>query len=1020
MQVNASPESLGRNEKSIWEYYNEMAAVEDNIREVEWRDLADTILVFVCMNTLYDIELLTWLQDGLFAAFLSAFLVFTIPRLQPNSTDIALDALVHISQQLSNSTTPAYVPSEFAVSPSIAVVNILFFLSLALVLIDAFLAMLVKSWIQEFDRGWRKYTVAHLRAQEREWRLQALERWKLVELVALLPILIQTSLLFFCIGLIVLLFPIHLVSAIAFSLAPVAGLSFYIFTTYVSTLDIYAPFSSPVSRGFTILINALQTWFPLVIQNSQSIISAISPHTSHPEEHHIATNSPTVSLPGSNEVTHPSLHQGEKGIEKKEAVIPSRGRVHPQTYVDILERLVMTTAEAVENIPIFLDLLNQPVNDPTLRPSNIRKWKQLLHTTLRLLGDPSTFSDSVARIIARNVLFCYDGGTADCRLSQTLKYCFDHMSSGQMGKHKPLNSLFAHFLGSYSGSVPIAPITVSSTIAYLEPSHAADVELLWIVNIVHRLMFWTQLIDQSHVCYQSIEFFAAVLTYVSSSEQSRRSQVPLTAAVIYAMHSIKSALDKGHINSIQGPYILQGNIVSTSESMSMTLHQVDALDLWSDNCVELASTLLQPHTHWLGFSANDVWKFQLALIAALYIDSTKQAGHASTTFARLLGLTNIPNITEDTWEWADAYNQTQLAGYWYMALFQEPLYQKNAPFQDVGYVIMETIQHLSEPRLSALHLLDISAKHLCATASSSSILFKFGYLELTCTLPSGAITHNAHEPFDPWILFHLDTLFPKSSVLHLEELEKLEWADTPEQVHIAKARLALYDSLKREEYIETKQLSPGSQVLKLFLWSTNYAVCTGAFKMCLNLVAMGRPTADGDAHHAEVLNPETMKYEWIEHLIQVLFGHPDDGDVRSWEFLAEHLIPKWTMLPSSWCSGFAFAFLFSNVPPNSVHELPAYQCLAEALRGGIRHRQIDQLQWFLLFLANLLELVKLRFTWDQLVSFENWLAHLPEILGNHDAHAQMENILATRRQQLVGETLRFFAELPMVHSGTEE
>ena len=53
-QADDIPESLGKNEKSIWEHYNEMAAVEDNIREVEWRDLADTILVFVCLSTLYD------------------------------------------------------------------------------------------------------------------------------------------------------------------------------------------------------------------------------------------------------------------------------------------------------------------------------------------------------------------------------------------------------------------------------------------------------------------------------------------------------------------------------------------------------------------------------------------------------------------------------------------------------------------------------------------------------------------------------------------------------------------------------------------------------------------------------------------------------------------------------------------------------------------------------------------------------------------------------------------------------
>ena len=46
-KIDVLPESLG-NEKSIWEYYNEMAAVVDDI-EVEWRDLADTVLIFVCM-----------------------------------------------------------------------------------------------------------------------------------------------------------------------------------------------------------------------------------------------------------------------------------------------------------------------------------------------------------------------------------------------------------------------------------------------------------------------------------------------------------------------------------------------------------------------------------------------------------------------------------------------------------------------------------------------------------------------------------------------------------------------------------------------------------------------------------------------------------------------------------------------------------------------------------------------------------------------------------------------------------
>ena len=53
-KANGPPESLGKNEKSIWEHYNEMAAVEDYIRGDEWRDLADTVLVFVCLSTISD------------------------------------------------------------------------------------------------------------------------------------------------------------------------------------------------------------------------------------------------------------------------------------------------------------------------------------------------------------------------------------------------------------------------------------------------------------------------------------------------------------------------------------------------------------------------------------------------------------------------------------------------------------------------------------------------------------------------------------------------------------------------------------------------------------------------------------------------------------------------------------------------------------------------------------------------------------------------------------------------------
>ena len=957
LKADGSLESLGKNEKSIWEYYNEIAAVEDNIREGEWRDLADTILVFVRMSNLYNPSLLICLQDGLFAAFLSAFLVFTIPQLQPNSTDGTMDVLIHISQQLSNSTTPAYSPPEFVVPPSIVAVNVLFFLSLALVLMDAFLAMLVKGWLQEFDRSWRQHTVARLRAHEREQRFQGLQRWKLADLVALLPFLIQTSLLFFCIGLIVLLFPIHLISAILSSIALVAGFTFYAFTTYVSVIDDYAPFSSPVSRGLRTLREALRAAWPAAWRTAWRTAW-------RPPQGRQAEKEPSIHLlPGNNDDA-PSNDTSEK-------------REEPRSPVDILERLVTTTAEGVENIPVFLELLDQPVKDPTLRPSNIERWERLFDITLMLLGDPSTFSGSAARTISRSVLFCCK--TENQQLSQRLIKILGQKESRQAGEQEPLNPLFTLYLGYHCGFTDDhGPL--SCTIASLGPINAADEELLWMVNTVHTNSIWKK--NPMSVYERSLEFFAAVLTYVSSTEQSKRSQVPLTAAVIYAMHTIKSALEGDGFKSIQCRHILPG-APPTAESKLMAFHQVDALKLWSGPCVERAEALLRPHTYWSGPNAHLVRQFQLPLIAALYIDSTEHLDHASAKFAEMLKLTSIPDITISAWGWDCAYDQTKLAGYWYMANFRQPLYTNNSSFQDVGCVIIQTIQESSEIELPALCLLDTSVKHLCATASSISLTKNaLAHLELRCTLPSGAIEYATDRPAEPWIVFHLSTLFAQSSIFPSEELEILKWADTPERIHIAKARLNLYDCLQSEGHKETKQPMPYSQVLEMFLSSKDYSVCTGAFKCWLNLVTTSEPSSSGNAQSPE--------YSWIKNLIQVVCGSVENR-IRSWELLAEHLVPKWSILPSCWCNDFALAFLVSEVHPPGLHELPAYQYLAEGLKGD---QKIDQLQSFLSFLATILEPMKLGWTMAQLFLLNNWLAQLPNVPGREDMHALVETILA--------------------------
>ena len=509
-----------------------------------------------------------------------------------------MDVLIHISQQLSNSTTPAFEPTAIQVSSNVVAVNMLCFLSLTLVLIDAFLAMLVKGWLQEFDRGWRKYTVAHLRAQERERRLQELERWKLHELVALLPILIQGSLFLFCTGLLLLIFPLHLPSAILCSFAFVFVIGFYGFTTYVSIVDNYAPFSSPVSRLLARGLAILQTSYLSIIHHTRRVTAVMQFHNRPPlpsreQEAGADTSHETMqSLSSNNGVAIPVPPHNPESPKRSKVVSRSRSDIDPQTHVHVLERLVLTTAEAVDNIPIFLELLDQPVKDATLRPFNLEKWTELLDITFGLLKDQSTFSVSAAWTLTRTMMICYTRDTADRQLCLTLQHHLDSQETGDRRPRIPLDVLFTsyfHFwLGHASGG------ELFWHVARLEPSDAVDAELFWLVNTFHTAM-------QSMGPFNGYpEFFVAVLTYVSSTEQSRRSKVPLTAAAIHAMHAIRSALDQGGIDSIAGLCILPGT-VSTSESVPITFYQVagtDALDLWSG--VKIVSNVLRTFSNGIG------------------------------------------------------------------------------------------------------------------------------------------------------------------------------------------------------------------------------------------------------------------------------------------------------------------------------------------------------------------------------------------------------------------------------------
>jgi hypothetical protein len=219
-------------------------------------------------------------QAALFAGFLSAFLIELLRRLEPDPMDIIQDVLIYQTQMMRNSSLGPYVPADFSPPEHIVVVNALFYASLGVMILAAFIAMLVKSWVREFDRGLRGMSIQEQRAKTREFRYLGMERWDLPGIVRVLPLLIQISLLQFSIGLVWFLFHISISSFFVTTAIFGLGILFYAITTFISVVATSSPFHSPVSRDLATLYRQVHDYlFTMIDDFSLRAMGTTGPDT---------------------------------------------------------------------------------------------------------------------------------------------------------------------------------------------------------------------------------------------------------------------------------------------------------------------------------------------------------------------------------------------------------------------------------------------------------------------------------------------------------------------------------------------------------------------------------------------------------------------------------------------------------------------------------------------------------------------------------------------------------------------
>ncbi|KAI0640254.1 hypothetical protein C8Q77DRAFT_122705 [Trametes polyzona] len=244
------PENSWPPEIGPWQECSEVVRDYHEAMVQRWKEEIDTLLVYA----------------GLFSAVLTAFNVELYSALQPDPVDTTNALLAQMAAQLNsftlnptfaNSTQP-FVPlppqSSFRAASSSVWINALWFSSLICSLSSACIGMMAKQWLHAMELGLSGTSrdIARLR----QYRLDALQKWRVGMIVSLLPILLLLASALFLAGLITLLWTLH--HGIALIASVLVGIlwTLALVTTITPAFSTDCAYRSPQALALFLLVQA--------------------------------------------------------------------------------------------------------------------------------------------------------------------------------------------------------------------------------------------------------------------------------------------------------------------------------------------------------------------------------------------------------------------------------------------------------------------------------------------------------------------------------------------------------------------------------------------------------------------------------------------------------------------------------------------------------------------------------------------------------------------------------------------
>jgi hypothetical protein len=263
---DSKPETMPEPAEDPWRVAFIEFKTRDEKMVKDYQEEIDTLLVFVRRPRRFFTRELTVFtsQAGLLSAVLTAFVVESYQSLQEDYTQTSADLLRQISQQLANSSLPASPDSsQFQVQQSDVRVNVCWFVSLLLSLVVALFGIFLKQWMRSYIK-WTDVTPDQEAVALCQFRYRSLEAWRIAAILALLPTLLQLSVIIFLSGLLVFLSSLD--RTVALVMIALTSIAFFLVAavTFLPVVSWTCPYRSPLSEVLALSLWRVTGWLKII------------------------------------------------------------------------------------------------------------------------------------------------------------------------------------------------------------------------------------------------------------------------------------------------------------------------------------------------------------------------------------------------------------------------------------------------------------------------------------------------------------------------------------------------------------------------------------------------------------------------------------------------------------------------------------------------------------------------------------------------------------------------------------